>query len=161
MSTIISKSITDTLTNRPASKVDWNKSPLKEVKMGGKNAVGDYGEHVVKNYYRDAGIDSLIIKKGHDVLAGTKKIEVKTAFQGKAGSFFFNQIYYVDPNTGVDKDWTHLAFVFVRPDSVEIWECERPPNPEEHFNINNGWSWNKNDPKKLTSIWKKIYSEEI
>lgn len=161
MKTLISESITDTLRARPPSKTDWSNSPFLKVKMAGKNAVGDFGEFCVKNYYESLGVKSKIVKKGHDVIAGQKKIEVKTAFRGKGGSFFFNQIYYENQETFAVKDWDHLAFVFVSPERIEIWECERPDEPSRHFTKNNGWSWNKNDPRKLGNIWKCIYTEDV
>jgi hypothetical protein len=161
LKTLISESITDTLRARSPSKTDWLNSPFLEVKLAGITAVGDFGEFCVKNHYKSLGVDSRLVKNQHDVLAGTKKIEVKTAFQGKQGSFFFNQIYYESQETGVTKDWTHLAFVFVRPNRIEIWECERPDDPSLYFRKNNGWSWNKNDPRKLGEIWKCIYTEDV
>ena len=94
MRSIISESISDTLQARPSSKTDWSTSPFLKVRNAGKNAVGDFGEYCVRNYYNSIGVKSQIIKKGHDVIAGSKKIEVKTAFKNKSGSFFFNQIYY-------------------------------------------------------------------
>ena len=111
-------------------------------------------------YYNSIGVKSQIIKKGHDVIAGSKKIEVKTAFKGKSGSFFFNQIYYEHQETSAVKDWDHLAFVFVSPERIEIWECERPNEPKLYFTKNNGWSWRKNNSCKLESIWKCIHSED-
>jgi len=161
MPTILQESIKHTLTNRRASKIDWSSSPLNAVKMAGKNAVGDFGEHCVRNFYDSIGVESQIIKKGHDVVAGSKKIEVKTAFQNKGGSYFFNQIYYEHQETSAVKDWDHLAFVFVSPNRIEIWECKRPDNPSLHFTKNNGWAWNKNSSHKLENIWKCIYSEDV
>jgi hypothetical protein len=129
--------------------------------MAGKNAVGDFGEHCVNNLYNSLGVESSIVKKGHDVIAGQKKIEVKTAFRGKGGSFFFNQIYYEHQETSAVKDWDHLAFVFVSPNRIEIWECRRPDDPSLHFTKNNGWAWNKNSSRKLENIWKCIHSEDV
>ena len=137
----------------------WEKCPaLFDIKaFGGKNAVGDFGENLVHEWHKERGVTSAIIKKGHDVHSGEKKIEVKTAFESRMGTFWFNQIYYADPKTGVTKDWDCLIFVFVYPDRVELWEIERPENPEDHFNWNNGWSWQKKGSEKLDqSKWKMI-----
>lgn len=161
MKPLISESIEDTLRGRTQSKIDWSSSPFGKVKRAGKNAVGDFGEHCVNNLYNSLGIESRVVKKGHDVLAGEKKIEVKTAFQNKQGSFFFNQIYYEHQETSVVKDWDYLAFVFVSPNRIEIWECERPDDPSLHFTKNNGWAWNKNNSCKLRDIWKCIYAEDV
>ena len=160
MHSIISESISDTLQARRLSKTDWGTSPFLKVRNAGKNAVGDFGEYCVRNYYNSIGVKSQIVKKGHDVIAGSKKIEVKTAFKNKGGSFFFNQIYYEHQETSTVKDWDHLAFVFVSPERIEIWECERPNEPELYFRKNNGWSWRKNNSCKLESIWKCIHSED-
>ena len=149
-----------TLADRPPSKVNWDNSSYSRVKSAGKNAVGDFGEELTKDWYESQGLISEIIKRGHDVLGGTDKTEVKTAFQGKQGGYFFNQIYYEDPETGHRKDWDFLIFVFVAPQGIEMWKCERPDNPEDHFIKNNGWSWNKSSPSKLDkSIWTKVWSE--
>lgn len=149
-----------TLADRPHSKVNWDNSRYLEVKNAGKNAVGDFGEELAYDFYLSQGVISEIIKRGHDVIGGVEKSEVKTAFQGKQGSYFFNQIYYEDPETGHRKDWDFLIFVFVAPQGIEMWKCHRPDNPRDHFTKNNGWSWNKNSPSKLNkSIWTKIWSE--
>lgn len=139
----------------------WKPYPvLYEIKKdGGKNAVGDFGENLVCDYYNVLGIPSKIVKNGHDVLVGTRKKEVKTAFLG--AKFWFNQIYYVYPKTdakaGLPKDWEDLVFVFVSPGKIEIWEIERPQNPENFFRWNNGWMWQKPGPEKLEKpFWKHI-----
>ena len=104
------------------------------------------------------------IRAGHDVYTINndlkKKIEVKTASQGKNGSFWFNQIYYESTDKGELKDWDYLCFVFVKPFGIEVWECKKPANPELHFRMNNGWSWQKPSSKYLDkSIWYKVYEE--
>tara|TARA_R110001583_G_scaffold159508_1_gene311339 strand:- start:351 stop:857 length:507 start_codon:yes stop_codon:yes gene_type:complete len=156
---ILKITIKETLENRSVSKVDWTGSPFIKTKLEGKNAVGDFGENLIKNLYESQGKEAEIIKKGHDVLADNKKIEVKTAFQNKAKGFFFNQIYYEKYVENEIKDWDHLAFVFVSPFSIEVWECKRPKAPEEHFIKNNGWAWHKNSPSRLCGkTWKKTYT---
>ena len=137
----------------------WEQAPvLYDIKaFGGKNAVGDFGEYLVDEYYTSQGVDSVVVKCGHDVRCGDKKIEVKTAFENGKGGFFFNQIYYADVETHADKDWDHLIFVFVSPTKIELWECQKPENPTEHFNKNNGFCWHKSSSDKLDkSIWTKI-----
>ena len=137
-------------------------SKLYEIKRnGGKNAVGDFGENILNLYYLSKGIPSKIIKNGHDVfvqheIPGKRKKEVKTAFW-TGSNYWFNQIYYKDKNTGINKDWQQIVFVFVKPGCIEIWECDRPENPEVHFKWNNGWSWQKAGPHKLdASVWKLV-----
>jgi hypothetical protein len=142
--------------DRPKGKVDWSQSPYRDVK-GEKNAVGDFGEYVYQGWCNKEGDLAEIVRKYHDVKTVTKKTEVKTAFQNKSGTFFFNQIYYHNPETGEEKDWDTLAFVFVWPHRVEVWECSRPENPDEEFGKNNGYCWNKSSPNSLSKIWTKVY----
>jgi len=155
---IVESAIKDAL-DRPEGKVDWTNSPFKPVKSAGKNAVADFGEFCFKHYSDSINDHARIIKKGHDVITkSNKKVEVKTAFKNKGGSFFFNQIYYQEPETGNNKDWDHLVFVFVEPFKIEMWQCKRPNNPEKHFRKNNGWSWNLSSSTKLDgNLWSKIY----
>ena len=165
--TIIEAAIEATIAEATEGKIDWSQSIFLEVKELGKNSVGGLGEHLYDQYQKQVEQNlSQIIRSEHDVLIGTqKKVEVKTAFQNKQGGFFFNQIRYNlpsdHPRAGQPKDWTHLAFVFVKPDSFEIWECERPAVPEKHFRWNNDWSWNGTNAgrgKKLcTETWKRVY----
>lgn len=138
--------------SKDKSKISWINSPLAPIKEN-KNAVGDFGEYLYKNVL---GNSATVIKKGHDVyVSDGSKVEVKTAFQGKSGSFFFNQIY-------ADKDWNKIAFVFVKPNEVEIWECNRNDlDFDVDFVLNNGYSWNKKDSSKLSQKWKKIYCEVL
>jgi hypothetical protein len=133
-------------------KVDWSNSPLLPIKSDKNNcSAGDFGEILYKNVI---GPSATVVKKGHDVYVDDgSKVEVKTAFQGKDGSFFFNQIYS-------EKDWNKIAFVFVKPNAVEIWECDRNNlNFDVDFFDNNGYAWRKSSSSKLSSAWKKIYSE--
>ena len=149
-----------TLTNRPLSKVDWTNSPYLPVKKAGNKAVGDFGEELTKELYEEHGLVGEIINHGHDVLGGTEKAEVKTSFRGKNGSYFFNQIYYENSETGCRKDWDFLFFVFVAPGGIEMWKCARPEIPADHFRLNNSWSWKKGSSDKLDkSIWTKVWSE--
>jgi hypothetical protein len=149
-----------TLADRPPSKVNWDNSPYLPVKSAGKNAVGDFGEELTKDYYESRGLISEIINRGHDVLGGVEKTEVKTAFLGKQGGYWFNQIYYEDPDTGHRKDWDFLMFVFVSPTGIEMWKCPRLDNPEDHLGKNNGYHWKGSSPSKLDkSIWTKVWSE--
>ena len=148
-------------------KIDWGDSPFLEIKELGKNSVGGFGEHLYNQYQKQIQINqSKVVRVEHDVIVNqNKKVEVKTAFQNKSGGFFFNQIRYHLPEdherAGEQKDWTHLAFVFIRPHRVEIWECERPSDPKRHFKWNNDWSWNgKNEGrgnKLCTDTWRKAY----
>jgi len=156
---ITENAIRDTLAARPPGKIIWKGSPFLHVKLASKNAVGDFGEWQFKHFSDSIGDAAQIIKKGHDVRTQSgKRVEVKTACQGKTGSFFFNQIYYTDPKTNIKKDWDHLVFVFVKPFCVEMWECKQPAEPADHFRINNGWSWRRNSSNKLDeTIWTKIY----
>jgi|TARA_R110002110_G_scaffold397029_1_gene612153 hypothetical protein len=152
--------IKKTLDEIPPSRTDWTNSVFQSVKTAGKNSVGGFGEHLFRDWSESEGNNARIVRKGHDVLSGTEKVEVKTAFKSKAGSYFFNQIYYTHPETGAQKDWDHLVFVFVSPTGVEMWKCEKPPEPQKYFRRNNGWSWNRNSPSKLdNSIWKQIYTD--
>ena len=154
---IVESAIQDALI-RPTGKVDWSNSPFLPVKLAGKNAVGDFGEFCFKHFSDFIHDNATIIKKEHDVITKSdKKVEVKTAFKSKAGSFMFNQIYYED-KSGNNKDWDHLVFVFVEPFKIEMWQCKRPDNPEKHFTINNGWSWSRSSSAKLDeNLWSKIY----
>ncbi len=131
-------------------KIDWSNSPLLPIKRD-KNSIGDFGEILYKNVI---GSSATVVKKGHDVYVDDgSKVEVKTAFQNTGGSFFFNQIKS-------EKDWNKIAFVFVKPNAVEIWECDRSNlNLDVEFRLNNGYAWNKGSPSKLSPAWKKIYSE--
>jgi hypothetical protein len=147
-------------------KIDWSDSPFLDVKKLGKNSVAAFGEHLYDQQQKRMGLKSKVVRVEHDVIVGqNKKTEVKTAFQNKAGTFFFNQIRYFLPEdherAGEQKDWNHLAFVFVKPHSVEIWECERPSDPKRHFRWNNDWSWqgkNEGRGKKLCpDTWIKVY----
>ena len=158
---IVESAIQDALI-RPTGKVDWSNSPFLPVKLAGKNAVGDFGEFCFKHFSDFIHDNATIIKKEHDVVTKSdKKVEVKTAFKGKTGSFFFNQIYYQDPQTNKIKDWDHLVFVFVEPHRIEMWECKKPTNPEKHFTRNNGWCWNRSSSDKLDKqLWAKIYERE-
>jgi len=150
---VIKEAIERTLSSRPISKVDWAASPFLAVKLSGKNAVGDFGENLYYELGIGSGIPSSIIKKGHDVLVGNKKVEVKTSFQGKSRQFSFNQIYE-------HKDFTHIVFVFTWPEKIEVWECERPLDFGQHFKINNGWMWSGSSPSKLDeALWTKIHEE--
>jgi hypothetical protein len=137
---------------RSDGKVDWANSPFQAVRAAGKNAVADFGEFCFKNYSDHIKDPATIIRKGHDIITkSNKKVEVKTSFKTKSGSYFFNQIYY-------EKDWDHLVFVFVEPKRLEMWICERPNNPDEHFRRNNGWSWQRSSSGKLDkTLWTKIY----
>jgi hypothetical protein len=154
--------IKKTLDEVPPSKTDWKDSEFLPVKTAGKNSVGGFGEHLFRDWSEAEGNEALIVRKGHDVLSGTEKVEVKTAFKGKAGSYFFNQIYYTHPETGAKKDWDHLVFVFVSPTGVEMWKCARPPSPQEHFRLNNGWSFNRTSTSSLDkSIWNQIYTAGV
>jgi len=144
------------------SKVSWVGSPFQEVKSLGKNSVAAFGEHLYSEYQKSQGLDSKVVRCEHDVLvSGNKKVEIKTAFQNKSGGFFFNQIRYHLPHdhdrAGEEKNWDTLAFVFVKPYRVEIWECPRPPDPENHFVWNNDYSWNKKDSDRLQSNWTCVY----
>lgn len=149
--------------NNLESLEKWKPYPkLYEIKRdGGKNAVGDFGENLVQMFYEQQGMPSAIIKNGHDVFVeninpGKRKKEVKTAFWS-GNKYWFNQIYYENKDTGVVKDWQQLVLVFVKPGCIEVWECDRPENPEEHFRWNNGWSWQKAGPHKLDpSIWRLV-----
>jgi len=131
-------------------KVDWSNSPLLPIKNK-KNSIGDFGETLYKNVL---GSSASIVKKGHDIyVSDGSKVEVKTAFQNTGNSFFFNQIYS-------EKDWNKIAFVFVKPNEVEIWECDRNNlNFDVDFIHNNGYAWNKSSSSKLSSAWTKVYSE--
>lgn len=150
---IIKESIEKTLLDRPNSKVDWSNSPFLPVKNAGKNAVGDFGEHAYHLLGIKGGNLSSIVKKGHDVLVGNKKVEVKTSFQNKQGRFSFNQLYE-------HKDFTHIAFVFVWPNKIEVWECQRPIKFQQYFTANNGWMWSGSSPSKLDkTIWTKTHEE--
>jgi hypothetical protein len=142
---------------RPIGKVDWSNSAFRKVKKEGKNAVADFGEFLYEEFSNQAGDAAKIIRKGHDVRTTKKKTEVKTAFKNKGGTYFFNQIYYKDAQTGKVKDWDTLAFVFVSPNKVEIYECPRPTDPSQDFRWNNGWSWNRSSPKSLSDKWTKVY----
>lgn len=153
MSLVIS-SLNETIASKSSSKknikVDWSNSPLLPIKNM-KNSIGDFGETLYKNVI---GISATVVKKGHDVyVEGGVKVEVKTALQNTSGSFFFNQIYD-------NKDWNKIAFVFVKPNEIQIWECDRD---KLDFNVdfihNNGYAWNKSDSSKLSSAWIMIYSE--
>ena len=157
---IIENAIKDAL-DRPEGKVGWTNSPFEPL-INHKNAKGDFGELCFKYYSDSINDHAKIIRKGHDVITkSNKKVEVKTAFKSKAGSFFFNQIYYEDQETGDNKDWDHLVFVFVEPFKIEMWQCKRPDNPEKHFRINNGWSWNRSSSAKLDeNLWSKIYERD-
>ena len=160
VSNVVRETIKETIESRPISKVDWSNSPYLSTKLEGKNAVGDFGENLIKNIYEQRGIKCEIIKKGYDVLVGDKKVEVKTSFQNKGKSFFFNQIKEVDEDTGKLKDWDHLAFVFVRPQSIEVWECKKPAKLCEHFKANNGWSWRKPTTDSLCrKTWTRTFLE--
>jgi len=155
---VVQETIDETLGSRPLSKVDWSNSRYLSTKLEGKNAVGDFGENLIKNIYKRRGIECEIIKKGYDVLVGDRKVEVKTSFQNKNKAFFFNQIKEVDEETGKLKDWDHLAFVFVRPQSIEVWECKKPEKLHEHFKKNNGWSWRKSSSSGLCKkTWTRTY----
>jgi len=143
-------------------KINWDGSPFREVKDLGKNSVAAFGEHLYDQQQKRMGLKSKVVRREHDVLvSGNKKVEVKTAFQNKSGRFFFNQIRYHLPNdhdrAGQEKDWDTLAFVFVKPYGIEIWETPRPKNPEHHFNWNNDYSWNRKDSHLLQPNWRKIY----
>jgi hypothetical protein len=131
-------------------KVDWSNSPLLPIKRD-KNSIGDFGEILYKNVI---GSSATVVKKGHDVYVDDgSKVEVKTAFQNTGGSFFFNQIKS-------EKDWNKIAFVFVKPNEIEIWECHRNNlNFDVDFIHNNGYAWNKSSSSKLSSAWTKVYSE--
>ena len=153
MSLVIS-SLNETIASKSSSKknikVDWSNSPLLPIKNM-KNSIGDFGETLYKNVI---GVSATVVKKGHDVyVEGGAKVEVKTAFQNTGGTFFFNQIYS-------NKDWNKIAFIFVKPNEIQIWECDRD---KLDFNVdfihNNGYAWNKSDSSKLSSAWTKIYSE--
>tara|TARA_R110001583_G_scaffold25238_1_gene91502 strand:+ start:1106 stop:2485 length:1380 start_codon:yes stop_codon:yes gene_type:complete len=143
-------------------KISWEDSPFQEVKSLGKNSVAAFGEHLYNEYQKSVGLKSKVVRCEHDVLVSdSKKIEIKTAFQNKNGTFFFNQIRYHLPamheRAGEEKNWDTLAFVFVKPHRVEIWECPRPQDPENHFVWNNDYSWNKKDSDKLNSNWTCVY----
>tara|TARA_Y100000034_G_C6777503_1_gene347256 strand:+ start:170 stop:673 length:504 start_codon:yes stop_codon:yes gene_type:complete len=160
VSNVVRKAQKMTLEGRPISKVDWSNSPYLPTKLEGKNAVGDFGENLIYSIYEERGIECEIIKKGYDVLVGDKKVEVKTSFQNKSKAFFFNQIKEVDEETGKLKDWDHLAFVFVRPQSIEVWECKKPEKLHEHFTKNNGWAWRKLSSDSLCKkTWVRTYLE--
>lgn len=146
---------------RPPTKVDWTASPFEEVYYKGKNAKGDFGEFLYQEFCTQIkGISADIIHKGHDIATPYQKVEVKTSFQNQSGGYWFNQIYYECPDTGVIKDWDTLVFVFVRPDGVEMWEASRPRNPDEEFKRNNGYSWCKSSPAKLSQKWSLIHKED-
>jgi len=157
----VSETIRRTLQNRRPSRVDWTTSPYLEVYRAGLKARGDFGEELVVDWYTNQGIlPSERINLGHDVLGGTEKAEVKTSFRGKNGSYFFNQIYYENSETGCRKDWDFLFFVFVAPAGIEMWKCTRPEIPAAHFRLNNSWSWKKGSSDWLDkSIWTKVWSE--
>jgi hypothetical protein len=131
-------------------KVDWSNSQLLPIKRD-KNSIGDFGEILYKNVI---GSSATVVKKGHDVYVHDgSKVEVKTAFQNTGGSFFFNQIKS-------EKDWNKIAFVFVKPNQVEIWECDRNNlNFNVDFIHNNGYAWNKSSSSKLSSAWTMVYNE--
>ena len=162
MDKILAEAIERTEKEAIPGKVDWSGSPFLRVKDLGKNAVGGFGENLYATIQESLGNSAQVVRAEHDVLVSTsggfKKVEVKTAFQSKSKSFFFNQIRLNHDKTEAPKDWDTLAFIFVEPHKIEVWEIDRANlNAREEFKWNNGWSWNRRSSQLLSSTWRKIY----
>ncbi len=145
----------DTITSK--SKVDWSKSKFLPIKNSNNQAKGKFGEFVIKEVYNGTRVNS----NGYDVETPDGwKVEVKTAFQGANEGFWFNQIYDTKnfPQK-INKDFTHLAFVFVFPDEIKAFILERPEDLYDYFSTGstgNGFELKgkyNNLCKKLNNHW--------
>jgi hypothetical protein len=137
------------------NKVDWTGSPVQKYQPF-KNKKGSFGE----NLYAIVSGGTVLHKDGSDVFYGESKVEVKTCFQNTSEDFWFNQI---KPNKG----WNKLAFVFVWPNRVEIWEINKNEivlgEDIDENSSSNGFSWRAKDSSRLSESanWKRIYAEEM
>lgn len=144
----------------------WDSVPsLQAVKQ--YRSVAAFGEGFVRGWLRDAGHDVRDRRNAqHDLQVRMtdsdelQQWEVKTSFLSRINTHWFNQIGARTKNGG-NKDFSHLCFVFVNPDNVQVWYAEANEELFSELTENNGYDWRGKGSWELSNKWTCLCSIDI
>lgn len=148
------------------SLAQWDSVPsLQAVKQ--YRSVAAFGEGFVRGWLRNEGYDVRDRRNAqHDLQVRMEEFgelqqwEVKTSFLSRLKTHWFNQI---GPRTkgGGNKDFSHLCFVFVNPDNVQMWYAVANQELFDELTENNGYDWKGKGAWELSDKWTCLCSINI
>jgi len=97
----------------------WAGTPFKDLAViGTSKNLGMFGEHLIEHIYTNMQKTIHPARRGYDLMANRKRVEIKTSFIGQDNK---HTICQIRPHSG----FTRMVIVFVTPTSINIYQAKK------------------------------------